>query len=103
MTKKSHKIVYFLLIKDAKYILVPEEILDSLSPQEAKALALTTKFSQRLQLLIDAKVGDHKLEGEKVVDKLEATLNKFYKLYPWLEQDIKVTENNVYKLNLPKA
>lgn len=87
----------FLLIKNAKYYLISEEIISSLTPQEAKALALQIRKDQQYQLLLDAKIGDHQINGDRVVDRLEQTLNRLYSLYSWLQQDVILTEKQILK------
>lgn len=105
-TKKNQTIPteeLFLLVKDGQMFLVPKKLLLGLEPLEAELLGLQIRSQQKRQLILDAIIGDHSLNGQKIVDKLEVTLNQMYSQYPWLEQNLTMIENKIFKTSLPKA
>lgn len=89
-TSKAKKVESksFLLKRDDRFYMVPSSVIATLSADEAFRLGITAVMEQRKQLLADALEGDHYINNVKVVDGLEASLQKLDELFPSLRAHI---------------
>jgi hypothetical protein len=78
----------FLLKKDDKLYIFPNEIMNALTIDEAFTLGMSAHIEQRRQLLQDATQGDHYIESIKVVDGLESSLKRLEELFPKIRKQI---------------
>jgi hypothetical protein len=78
----------YLLKKGDKFYMIPSQVVESLSIDEAFKLGLAAQVELRRQLLQDALGGDHYIEDVKVVDGLEASLKKLGEMFPGVRKNI---------------
>lgn len=89
-TKKKAKTPAFLLKRDGKLYVIPDNVMNSVTAEDALRLGLLAIEEQRRQLLHDAVQGDSYINDVKIVDGLEASISKFKEMYPWLKDQIKL-------------
>jgi hypothetical protein len=87
-TKKPNVPTAYLLKRGDKFYMVPANVVDTLTIEEAFRLALIAHAEQRRQLLEDALKGDHYINNIKVVDGLEASLKKLDEMFPALRDQV---------------
>lgn len=86
--KKPTAPTAYLLKRGDKFYMVPANIVDTFSIEEAFRLAIVAHAEQRKQLLEDALRGDHYINNIKVVDGLEASLKKLDEIFPALRDQV---------------
>lgn len=97
-TKQSVPTSY-LLKRGDKFYMVPANVVDTFTIEEAFRLAMVAHIEQRKQLLEDALKGDHYINNVKVVDGLEASLKKLNEIFPALiEQIHRIHGGSDYKI-----
>ena len=94
---KKKKPQLFLLKKSDQFFLLPEELMDTMIPEEAYRLAMIANIEQRKQLMQDAFSGDHYIDSIKVVDGLEKSLSKLEALYPSIREQISNLDSRIAK------
>ena len=98
-TKKPAVPTAYLLKRGDKFYMVPADVVDTLTIEEAFRLALIAHAEQRRQLLEDAVKGDHYINNIKVVDGLEVSLRKLDEMFPALREQVSSLHNgNNYRM-----
>jgi hypothetical protein len=80
--------VTFLLKRGDKFYLIPDNMIETLSIDEAFRLGLVAHIEQRRQLLEDISKGEHFIENVSVVSGLETSLSKLEKMFPSIRKQI---------------
>lgn len=78
--------------------MVPAQVVNTLTPEEAFRLGLIARAEQRRQLLEDAIKGDHYINNVRVVEGLETSLKKLEELYPFIKQQISLANGGYKKI-----
>ena len=91
-TKKKQPML--LLRKAEHFFLMPEKMIENMPPAEVFQLALAAHKAQRIQLMEDARKGDHFVHNIKIVDGLEKSLTKLEKLYPSIREQIALLDHD---------
>lgn len=74
----------FLIKKPDKYYLISEDMIKTLSMDEAFYLWNLAKKQQDSQILTDTLTSEHVIDNIKVVDSLMKTIEKLEEIYPGL-------------------